>query len=419
MRDIRILFLLLALPLLGACASARMRDDEVDRLFRSSKYADAAEILKSRIQAGGPGAPGSNDELLYLLDAGLALHQAGEAEASNAFFSLAEKHVSLNGYASVSEEAGTLLTSENTKVYRGEDFERVLIHVYKALNYAMLGGLESALVEARLVNRRLEEMKREGEKPYKQNAFARYLAAILYEAEGEFNDAYVDYKKVHELEPAFQPVGRDLWRMAAALGMRDEMDRWKSVFQLSDEDAQRRTNSPLGRKSGRGEIIVIFQNGISPVKRPDPAFPSLPDFVPRYNPVREAEVSLDGVVVGRTVVLHDIEATAISNLGERKLAMAAKRVAGRVTKAIVADQIRRKTKNEALAFLTEVALIVSDQADTRSWSLLPRDLQISRISVDAGVHELRVEPIGGGAAETRSVQVDAGKKVFLSFRYLP
>jgi hypothetical protein len=207
--------------------------------------------------------------------------------------------------------------------------------------------------------------------------------------------------------------------MAAALGIRDDIDRWKSIYQLSDDDAQRRSNSPWGRNSGRGEVVIIFQNGISPIKKPDPAFPSLPDFVPRYNPVREAEVSLNGSVVGRTVILHDIEATAISNLKERKLAMAAKRIAGRVTKAVVADQIRRRSGNEALAFLTEVALIVSDQADTRSWSLLPRDLQIARISVDAGVHEIRVQPIGGGSAESRTVQVDAGKKVFLSFRYLP
>ena len=410
---------LLLLPLAG-CVSARMGDGQVDRLFREARYAEAAELLKARLRPDGPGRPGSNDELLYLLDAGLALHQAGDAEASNAYFALAEKHLAQNGYTSVSEEAGTLLTGENTKVYRGEDFERVLVHVYKAMNYAMLGGLEDALVEARLVNRRLEEMRREGEKPYKQNAFARYLSAILYEAEGEFNDAYVDYKKTHELEPSYRPVGFDLIRMASALGMRDEARRWEREFEFSKEEADPSRNRVLSRKSGRGEIIVLFENGLSPVKVPDPAFPLLPDFVPRFNPVREAEVSVDGQPRGMTVLLHDIEATAISNLREKKFAMAGKRIAGRVAKAVVADQVRRQTNNELLGFLTEVALVVSDQADIRSWSLLPRDLQVLRIPADPGPHEVALRPVGAASAPPpRTVQVEAGKKAFVSFRWLP
>jgi hypothetical protein len=410
--------LVLLLPLATGCVSARMSDREPDRLFRESKYAEAAEYLKSKMK-DGPGKPGSNDEFLYLVDTGLALHQAGEFEASNAYFALAEKHAGLNSYTSVSEEAGTLVTGENTKVYRGEDFEKVLIHVYKAMNYASLGGIEDALVEARLVNRRLEELRRDGEKPYKQNAFARYLSAVLYEAEGELNDAYIDYKKAHQIEPSFRAVGLDLWRVAAALGMRDEMERWKAEFQLTEQETDRRSNRLVTRKSGRGELVILFQNGLSPVKVSDPAFPSMPRFVPRYNPVRAAEVLVDGMPSGKTAMLHDIEATAIENLEEKKLAIAAKRIAGRVTKAIVADQVRKRTNSDALGFLTEVALIISDQADTRSWNLLPRDLQVLRIPVDLGTHEVRVRPMGAAELPPRSVQVEAGKKVFLSFRYLP
>ena len=410
---------LLVSTLITGCVSARMSDREADRLFRESKYSEAADYLKSRIKAGGPGAPGSNDELLYLLDAGLSLHQADRWEESNAYFALAEKHVGLNNYTSVSEQAGTLLTGENTKAYRGEDFEKVLIHVYKALNFAMLGGIEDSLVEARLVNRRLEQLKREGEKPYKQNAFARYLSAILYEAEGEFNDAYVDYRKTHELEPSFRPVGVDLWRMAAALGLDDHMERWDQQFQLSQEEKDRRINRVLSRRSGMGEIIVIYQNGISPLKWPDPQFPQLPRFVARSNPVREAEVDLNGSLFGKTAILHDIEATAISNLEEKRMGLAAKRVAGRLVKGLVAQQVGKSANSQALGALTELVLVVSDQADTRSWNLLPKDLQILRIPVSAGEHLVKVRPVGGTELAEKTVKVEAGKKVFLSFRFMP
>ncbi|MBU6375417.1 MAG: hypothetical protein KGQ59_05435 [Bdellovibrionales bacterium] len=401
------------------CASPRMRDAQADRLFRDAKYAEAADYLRTRMKGSGPGSPGANDELLYLLDAGLSLHQAGKFEESNAFFVLAEKHVGLNDFTSLSEQAGTLVTSENTKVYRGEDFEKVLIHVYKAMNYSLLGNFEGALVEARLVNRRLEQLKREGEKPYKQNGFARYLSAILYEAEGELNDAYLDYKKTYELEPSFRSVGIDLWRVAAALGFREDLPRWKKAFDLTESEMSRESNRVLTRRTGLGEIIVIYQNGISPMKTPDPDFPSLPRFVARSNPVREAEVEIDGEIKGRTLQLYDIEATAISNLDEKKLAMAAKRIAGRVVKAAVAEGVRRASKNEALGLFAELFLVISDQADTRSWNLLPRDLQIFRFSAEPGEHLVRIRPVGGPELEEKTVKVEAGKKSFLSFRFIP
>jgi hypothetical protein len=404
---------------LQGCVSARMSDRKIDQLFRESKYHEASEYLKAQIGASGPGSPGSEDELLYLLDAGLALHQAGEYEASNAYFALAEKHAGLNDYTSVSEEVGTLLTGENTKVYRGELFEKVLIHVYKALNDAVMGKIESALVEARLVHRRLEEIRAEGEPLLQQNAFARYLSAVLYEAEGEWNDAYVDYKKTRELLPQRSFVGRDLWRVAGILGMPDEMERWKAEYSLQGPDIDRKQNGPLSRRSGLGEVIVIFQNGLAPEKRPDPFYPSIPRFVARFNPVSEAEVFLDGRQVGKTQVLHDVEATAIANLDQKKAAIIAKRLAGRVAKAVVADQVRRRTNNEVLGALTELVLVLSDQADTRSWSLLPRDFQIFRIAVEPGTHDLQLRPIGASNLPAKTIQVAAGKKVFVSFRYMP
>src|SRR6185503_7847510 len=135
------------------------------------------------------------DLLLYLLDLGLSLHSAGRYEESNQAFLKADKIAEIKDYTSLSTEGATLLTSENIKDYKGEDFEKVLINTYLAMNYALMGDYENALVEARRVNHKLHLMVSEGQRKYKQNAFARYLSAVLYEAEGEWNDAYIDYKK--------------------------------------------------------------------------------------------------------------------------------------------------------------------------------------------------------------------------------
>ncbi|MDT9145932.1 hypothetical protein RSW78_25215, partial [Escherichia coli] len=65
----------------------------------------------------------------------------------------------------------------------------------------------------------------------------------------------------------------------------------------------------------------------------------LPRFYPRHNPVSSAEVALNGAIVGRTAVLHDIESTAIENLDEKYGGLIARRIAGVVAKEVVADQI--------------------------------------------------------------------------------
>src|SRR5262245_35225402 len=107
-----------------ACASARMSDREADNLFRSGNYDGAAEHLRKGLEKEGESG---KDSLLYLLDLGLSLHSAGKYDESNKVLLKADRIADIKDYTSLAAEAGTLITSENTKDYKGEDFEKVLI----------------------------------------------------------------------------------------------------------------------------------------------------------------------------------------------------------------------------------------------------------------------------------------------------
>ncbi|MCC7440091.1 MAG: hypothetical protein IT285_00570 [Bdellovibrionales bacterium] len=412
---------LLALPL-GGCMSSRMADSKSDRLFRDGRYAEAAERLRAGLKEEGDG----DDRLLYLMDLGLALHAAGDYAESTKVLLEADKLSEVKEYTSLSEEVGTLLTSETTKAYRGEDFEHVLISTYLAMNFALLGDFEGALVECKRVHRKLERMNSEGGRKYKQNAFARYLAGVLYEASGEIEDAQVDYRKTRELvggfDGGFRPLGLDLWRAAWLMRDPDAQARAQREYSLREADlTAARLFLP---KSGLGQVVVLYENGISPIKRPNPDFVRLPRFYPRPNPVRAAGVTVDGREVGETYALHDIEATAIQNLEDKYAAMVAKRIAGVVAKEVVAHQIEKQTNSPLAGFLARVFFHASDQADTRSWNLLPRDLQILRFTAEPGEREVRLKPRGGWRSVDESqwvkrVSVKAGKTVFVNFRYTP
>jgi uncharacterized protein len=418
MKFARVALLGMALVFVG-CSSTRMSDTKIDSMFREGDYEGATARLK---EGFAEETIEGKDGLLYLLDLGLSLHSGGKYDESTKYFLLADKAFEIKDYTSLSTEAATLLTSDVIKQYKGEDFENVLISVYLAMDFALMGKREDAIVEAKRVNRKLYLMKTEGKRNYKQNAFARYLSATLYEADRNWNDANIDYKYAAELLPNLPVIGRDLWAMAWKLHNRQDMEAIEAKYRLSESEksaAKRRVSSDRP-----GEIIVLFQNGISPRKIPEPDFPSVPKFVPRFNPATGGEAiveTLDGKEIDRekTNRLMDIEAVAIENLKEKWGALVAKKVAGAVVKHVIGSAIDKKT-NSGLGTLLAFALYAADQADTRSWNLLPKELAVARISVPEGTYSVKLQPIGiPNALPAKTIAVKKGEKVFVTFRYMP
>ncbi|MFX8660939.1 hypothetical protein ABTM16_20055, partial [Acinetobacter baumannii] len=80
--------------------------------------------------------------------------------------------------------------------YMGEDFERFMIHYYKALNYLYLHEPDGARVEARritLSNNALEDKTRSKNK-YQEDAFSLIVQGLIYELNGEPNNAFISYR---------------------------------------------------------------------------------------------------------------------------------------------------------------------------------------------------------------------------------
>ncbi len=134
-------------------------------------------------------------------------------------------------------------------------------------------------------------------------------------------------------------------------------------------------------------------------------------------------MKVEGVAVVSPAILHDIEETAIRNLNENMAGIIAKKViAGTIAKEAAARGIREATDSPLLGLAAKVFFYASDQADLRSWNLLPRDLQVLRVPLQPGLHTVQLLPQGGGIVMQpleKTVQVEAGKKSFVVFRVLP
>lgn len=433
---------LLLVFFLSACAPSIHHQKQVEQNLLSHQYTEADAVIEKNKERYG-----DRNRLLYYLDRGMLLHLGGRYAESNLFFEKADSEIERLYTQSISTHAGAMVTNDNLLPYVGEDFEKVLIHLFSALNYAGMAQWDDALVEARQVDARLNLLNdRDGQKNlYKEDASARYLSGILYEARGEFNDAFISYRKAHD---AFQDykkfyqtpiparLGFDLIRLSRILHLSEEQEAYQQAF----PQAVSLLSSPAPQNVG--EMVVVGYTGRSPIKEdyfvdapvPDGnggvyiARVAFPKFVSRPSQVEFAEVTFrqgETVLSQRLDLLEDITAIAKKNLEDHVARISSKAIARAATKYLATRTAKNQAKKkggkraEALAgFLGNLYSVVSEESDKRSWQTLPGKIHLARMLLSEGEWEARIGYYGpqGRLIEERhfsALKVQKGVKRFL------
>ncbi|MBL0058559.1 MAG: hypothetical protein IPP35_05535 [Elusimicrobia bacterium] len=460
MRGPRPLFFV-AFLLVGCATTLTLRD--LNSYVLKNEFAPAAEQVE-KLKTGY----GEKNALLYYLDRGMLLQLAGQYADSNQALENAKRTARDLYTKSLTAHMSTFLINDLMTPYYGEDFERALIHVFSALNYAALGDGEGALVECRQVDVFLRSLRFEGQRnAYQDDAFARFLAGLLYEDRGETNDAYISYMKALEAYDAYggfyktpRPEGlvEDALRTARRLGFSDKV-----------AEIQRRWGGtpPAPATAGTGELVILHYAGLGPekvdsffeisvyngwpyveqvnaktqddtqVEQARAVFRSLAAdkmirvAFPKYNRlaarIQSAEVQSDSVV-SRTVLVEDVGAIAVKNLEDRIVRIRARAIARAVTKYLLAQKVSQaveKNNNENLGFLVKMVMqaasAATEVADKRSWRTLPDRILMARLTLPSGSQNitLRFLDSSGTTVETREIKnvpVTAGRKSFLIVR---
>lgn len=394
------------------CATYQSRVSEQRRLLQEGRVQEAVLGLAPLAETK------SDDQLVYLLDYATALQIAGEYKKSNSYFLKAEKLVEELDYISVSNVALATLGSEDQLQYKGDSYEKVLIPVMMSLNFLMLGDFESALVAVRLVNERVNKIRQTSRQDYELNPFAHQLSALIWESQAQFDNAYIAAEKAHELGARNDLLQKDLIRLARKARRPEAEKKWKELFNLdlgADE---------LDRK--KGDLIFIHQQGWGPRKDFSPDGHQFPILVPARGQTQSVLLKLKHPEGHESehqpVPVYDLEEVAIRSFRDDYASLVARRLAARVAKEVVADQIRQR--DELAGALALIAMYVSDRADLRQWSFLPQSFQILRLRLPAGVYQLQGQALASSGVPTdetfpqREVSVRAGATQIISWRSL-
>jgi len=416
-----------SLSVLAGCAGS-IDYGELGQLVRTRKCPVAVDYVHGRESAYG-----SNQRLLYYLDAAMVNMVCGRYDESNGYLHSAEALADKLWTKSISKEAASFLLNDYTIPYAGEDFERALINLFSAINYVMLGQYDEALVECRRLDANLAVYNQKYEKKnvYKEDAFGRYLSGIIYEAVGSLDDAFIDYYRAYQVfldyrrnygTPVPSILVEDLVRLARRTGREDEV-------RVLIGDTTASTDRSLPETGREGKIVLIHFNGRAPVKKdnrihiPTPngpvtiAFPTFEVIQPACGGATVVAESADTRTVSTAALVEDIKRIAVKNLDDRKGRLVAKEIArvaakqGAIelaTKGIRDSQTRRLVKIFANVVNTAI-----ERADTRSWRTLPAEVYLTRVFVPAGTYRVAVRTCGRESVLAPSLEVGPGETKFL------
>ena len=442
---------------LSGCASFQFADlfqgyhsqmTAVKAAQRQGDFVKAQNLLADRDAS-------NNSYVLSLLERGRLQFLAADWQASNKTFAQAynlieqERNKAKIQISKGIEKLGAVVSNDNATSYQVPYYEQGMLHTYQALNYLFQHDLSGALVEIRranlvqenalkvykdevyqakneLYNSGMSSDSLSGNYPSMssvigkvkngfQNAYTFYLSGILYEASGELNDAYIDYKRAIEIYPQNPYLQQDVLRLATKLGMQDDLVSFQQGFG--------KLQAPVLPRYG--QVVVLIERDIVnskqdvglnlPVGRSNNGLKFFSFALPVYRETLALRSKVMLKVADQSYASHEIvriQSLAAKDLQDQLPSLLTRQV----VRVVAKEQIRQKLSREAgdvgniLASLYNIA---SERADTRSWSTLPDQVDIVRMDLAPGKQTLLVQI--NGQQKTIELEVQPNRITLINF----
>ncbi|MCH9853727.1 MAG: hypothetical protein K0U45_09525 [Alphaproteobacteria bacterium] len=457
----RIFISLMMVALLSGCAAFSKQHNEFHAEFRQFSSEEAAIARAEKFETDEKA-----NKILHLQEQARLYHIGGDYVTSREKLAEVLEFYRDSDYDAIintgrlGANAGALLTNDKVIPYNGSDYERIYSRQIQAMNYLALGDVSGAMVEVRAAaneqrfaaearDKRVDEAvdeKRVKMLNYvdksqlnilselagdKRNGFLSsymyYFSALLREATGDANAAYIDYRQAWQLVAPNRYLGNNVVRLAERYD-RGNQQRYQEL--LGSNQVQ-----TLPAQSGK--VAVLIERGfVQP--RQEFSFEVQFDYISPTGQYRliwaKAAIPTYNKSDGRflspvTVVSGDVEVQsqfvmnsitlAANQLKEAMPGIMLRQSTRIVTKQIAAEGVSRAAASTAgddstaafigfvAGFAAQGAGALLEKADTRSWLSIPDQIDNAELILPAGKQEITVQLAGGRVVKTKA-DVTAG-----------
>jgi len=411
-------------PFFIGCNAPKQYLTAFNKRFESMDYENSALFAEKRI---GKRENPKGEDLLWALQLGTVERIRQDYQKSTECFDKAEDMLKYYDEQSrIADGLGSTIASDNVVPYRGEEYDGVMINVYKALNFMAQGELDLARVE---FNRALDRQRRAKEK------FSEEISKLKSEVEenqqeGELYKSSIEdpktrerlaekYPNLYEFE-AYPDFVNPFATYLAGIYFNLVGDHSKAVDLLKESYGMVNDNAYIAEDlavtedvlDGDGElrdtVWLIFENGLGPVKKEFRV--DLPLFI-ATNKVKYAGIALpkleyrdiayeyltaevDGQVY-KTCLVSDIDRVVQTEFNKDFDGILTRAIISATAKAVAQYALEEQGSSAASFASIAVAIysFASTAADVRIWTTLPKEFEVARFKKPKN-GRLRITPSG-------------------------
>lgn len=418
-----LLCLIAACLTLCGCATYADRLEQVRGAFVTGDLAAADKCLKEGMRR-------RCDRDALTLDRAMIQLCSGKPREAEQTLRAARDRLDHLEQKAVGEKALSMLTDAESEAYDGEDYEKVLTRTFLCLSNLMTDGGDATAYALQIGDKQQQLIdagkQDDGSNPklgYSRVAIGPYLHGALREQSHAYDDAERAAVTVCSWQPDFSYAQQDLERArsgahcAPGCGVlyvftlvgvgphKVEQIEVPSTVSLLIAD---RILSAVGNQT--------LPPNIAPIK--------VPMVVKTAHQVGSIGVAVDGRPTGQTATITDVGTMAVDQYAAIYPRVVAEAVVRRIVKKGVIYGAKELTGTEkysaaSLALdLVGIAWEASENADTRCWGLLPDKIQVLRLELPAGKHEIGLEGLNAGGyplgrKTTHTVEIADGRNTYL------
>ncbi|WP_392561358.1 hypothetical protein RHO12_09340 [Orbus sturtevantii] len=378
----------------------------------------------------------NSDPLLWTLNGGSLARQCHDYKKSIEYLDLAETIFKQQELAlavsSVGNSIGSVLINNNINDYQGENYEKIMMNVYKGLNFMSLDDFSNARVE---FNRALDRQRRASEffakeineaytkynrSPYMQeirepinpnekiqayrgditpdiiypnfiNPFATYISGLFFYLDGDYSKARDLFKQTARMLPKQQQIKADL-ALTEQRSLRQQHYAW-----------------------------LIYENGQSMIKR------SFTYHFPSYlftDKIVTSDVNLPTIYKRSSsypyLLLNQQKTTEIASMDNiiqiefnKKLpAIITEAMLNMIAKSVLQYSLEKNLEQYGGKWWGLLYQLATDTADVRQWRAMPKNFQIAR-TVIKDQNLTIYQPNGTVLAKIDSLQTDRDAIIYI------